>query len=158
METLLFSYPLLTCGVGLLIGLIPAAIASNKGHNFIGWWIFGSLLFIVALPVALLIAPAEAHNKIVGVTRKCPFCAESVKRDAIVCRFCGRDLPPLDPDETVISDTELNDLTYRQQRVLDEYGYLLSREDAELVGQMLGSFTGKEKIDKFVKQNGKRAA
>jgi hypothetical protein len=28
-----------------------------------------------------------------GDTRACPFCAETIKRAAVVCRFCGRDLP-----------------------------------------------------------------
>lgn len=33
-------------------------------------------------------APAEA-------TRKCPFCAEIIKAEAKICRFCQRELPPL---------------------------------------------------------------
>ncbi|HUZ73397.1 MAG TPA: hypothetical protein VMU87_10445 [Stellaceae bacterium] len=39
----------------VLIGLVPAAVASSKGRSFVGWWIYGSLLFIVALPHALMI-------------------------------------------------------------------------------------------------------
>ncbi len=28
-----------------------------------------------------------------GPTRQCPFCAETIKADARICRFCGRELP-----------------------------------------------------------------
>src|SRR5688500_196441 len=30
-----------------------------------------------------------------SVDRKCPHCAELIKRDASVCRYCGRDVTPL---------------------------------------------------------------
>jgi len=36
-----------------ILGLIPAFIAHQKGRNFIDWWFFGSILFIIALPAAI---------------------------------------------------------------------------------------------------------
>jgi hypothetical protein len=45
--------------VAIVLGLIPAAIASAKGHQFISWWVFGALLFIVALPMAIVLKPRD---------------------------------------------------------------------------------------------------
>lgn len=46
--------------VAVLLGLIPASIASGKGRSFLVWWLYGALLFIVALPMALIMKPKEA--------------------------------------------------------------------------------------------------
>ncbi len=80
----------------VLLGLLPAYIASKKGRSFVGWWIFGACLLIVALPAALLIKNDPAaleREKLKDGNKKCPFCAEFIKAQATVCKHCGRDLP-----------------------------------------------------------------
>lgn len=70
----------------LLLGLIPAMIAKSKGRSFLGWYIYGVLLFIIALVHSLIIGPSSS------LVRKCPFCAENVKVEASVCPHCQRDI------------------------------------------------------------------
>ena len=47
---------------GAIVGVIPALIARSKGRGFWGWWIYGSLLFIIAFVHVLLISPD--HGKV----------------------------------------------------------------------------------------------
>lgn len=73
--------------LAVLLGLIPATIAQRKGYGFGDYWIFGALLFIVALPVALLRKPNPEKQ------RECPACRSWIDRQARVCARCGRDVP-----------------------------------------------------------------
>jgi len=52
--------------IAVLIGLIPASIASRKGRSFGLWWLFGALLFIIALPASLLIRGKDREEKPMG--------------------------------------------------------------------------------------------
>ena len=81
--------------VAALIGLIPAIIANKKGHSFFVWWLFGSGVFILALPLSIILKPnKEELERRLGEEGliKCPFCAEMVKEEAMVCKFCKSSL------------------------------------------------------------------
>ena len=79
-----------------ILGIITGMIAKNKGRNFFPWWLYGTLIFIVAIVHVLIIKPTEGHEErqqLAGGGKKCPQCAEVVKEQAKVCRFCGHEFP-----------------------------------------------------------------
>lgn len=54
--------------LGMLAGLLPAAIARWKGQNFFLWWLYGALLFFVALAHALLLSAVKRPGSGVPVS------------------------------------------------------------------------------------------
>lgn len=79
-----------------ILGYVTARIVAHKGHeNLFAWWLFGFLIFIIALPMALTAEDrtTEDHLLNTGARRACPSCSEPIRKEALVCRYCGRDVP-----------------------------------------------------------------
>lgn len=70
---------------GAILGLIPAFIAKNKGRSFVLWYLYGFMIFIVALIHSIML---KDHS---GV--QCPACKEWVKEDAVICKHCHINIP-----------------------------------------------------------------
>lgn len=80
----------------LLFGIVCAVVASQKGRSGVGWFFVGCLLGIFGL-IWVLVLPSnqqllEATSIQKGRTKVCPYCAEHIRPEASVCRFCGRGL------------------------------------------------------------------
>lgn len=82
--------------IWIIAGIVVALIANSKGRNGCGWFIYGFLLWPIAL-VHILVSPpnqktVETRALRSGDQKKCPHCAELIKADAKVCRYCGREV------------------------------------------------------------------
>jgi hypothetical protein len=86
----------------LLFGIASMIIARHKGRSGCSWFIIGGLLGPFGLIVALLpsmdqIDIKEASDKGISKNhRKCPFCSEVIKKEALVCRYCGNKTTPIE--------------------------------------------------------------
>ena len=80
--------------VWIVCSVAAGIVGANKGRTGTGWTrgiILGplGLLIIAILPTNQ--AGADAAAIASGGMRKCPYCAELVKKEAKICKHCGKE-------------------------------------------------------------------
>ena len=100
-------------GVAMALGVVGSLMAADAAYNAEGRsvWIFIGVLVGSLLGVMLLLGVLFMGTRIMdglaelitisrggspGLNRRCPSCAELMRAEATVCRWCGRELPPLE--------------------------------------------------------------
>lgn len=88
--------------VWLVFAIVVAVAANGRGRNAFGWFLLAAVISPLLAAILLALLPRRGDGdpsymeRREGKARKCPFCAEYIKREAIVCKHCGRDLVPKD--------------------------------------------------------------
>ena len=91
--------------LAVAVYFIPNWIASARKHPnanaifvtnlLLGWTLVGWVVALIWSLTAFEKKEAEQPMPVAAVvddTKACPYCAETIKRAAVVCRCCGREL------------------------------------------------------------------
>jgi hypothetical protein len=82
---------LIIWGVAAILAVI---IAGTKGRSEAGWAILTLLLSPLVLLILLVLPKLDPEAPSPETHVRCPDCAELVRREARVCKHCGRSLTP----------------------------------------------------------------
>jgi len=77
---------------------VAGIIGASKKRGFFGYFLIGLVLPIIGIVAAIVAKPNDAAQEEADLERgdrmRCPHCAELIRSEARVCRFCGRDVVP----------------------------------------------------------------
>lgn len=121
----------------IFISHLIAAYAERKGRSYWGFFALSGLCLPIGLAAALIATPSQESIVLTSNLVKCEFCAEYIKREAKICKHCGKEV-----SVKPISDIQKNiDNTVVNEYAAGESGALLIVASVFGVGFIIFLFT-----------------
>ena len=93
--------------IWIACAVLTAVGANSKNRDVLGWLFLGILFGIFALAAVLILPALPASEMAPDNTRNCPYCAELVKKEAVICKHCGKEIPAIEVSpKPVVEKTE----------------------------------------------------
>jgi len=95
---------------------IIATYAQKRGLSYGAIFVLGLITSPIIQYIVVLIMESNVRKDrkepvSYSNTRKCPFCAEEIKEEAVICRFCNRDVPTyIEPIEMPATEPETSEI------------------------------------------------